>query len=196
MQEALVVDSVASEARGLQSDADLHRAVVALVLRFKTTIESTGLWQPFWDERSKQPKREPSIQPTMLALLREAFRGHGIEILRETHEGVGLLDFRCTASLRSQVFNTCIELKLAHHSEIEQGLICQLPAYMDSVGTSFGVYVVLWFKDEVNWNEPSTYSDPGELQSTLLSLAAEQQPKTISVIVVDVTRKTPASKRR
>ena len=189
------------------SDENLFELVVDVLDQFKCNIEATGLWQPFWDEHHAVsektspvacpvPKREPSIQPTILQLLRETFGQHGVAIVRESNEGVGLLDFRCMSTGSDLVYNTCIECKVAHSERIRTGVTRQLPAYMDSVGTSFGVYLVLWFKDAVYWNEPTEYNNCEDLRAAMQSLADEVPSKTIQVMVVDLTRKTPASRRR
>jgi hypothetical protein len=191
----------------VQSDSDLYELVVGVLCQLKSNIEATCLWQPFWDEHHvlgsessevacPVPKLEPSVQPTLLQLLRGNFRHLGVEILREPNEGVGLLDFRCVSTTSGVVHNTCIEIKLAHHEHIGAGVREQLPAYMDSVGTSFGVYLVLWFKDGNYWHKPTKYQTPQDLRADVQALADEVPSKTIQVIVVDVTRKAPASRRR
>lgn len=178
------------------SGQGLFDSVVGLLGEFTSELESTGLWQPFWNEDPLTPKHEKSIQPVILALLRTKFRSSGIEIARETDEGIGLLDFRCVSTGKNTVYNTCVECKLAHHENIDAGAREQLPAYMDSVGTSFGVYLVLWFKDGKHWDRPTKYENPDELRTQLQALADQLPSKTIQTIVIDVTRKTPASRRR
>jgi len=196
-----------SEVPRMRSDSELHGLVVDVLFQLKSDIEAMCLWQPFWDEHHSLgsessdvtcpvPKREPSVQPTLLQLLRDSFRHLGVEILREPNEGVGLLDFRCVSTSSGAVHNTCIESKLAHHEHIRAGVSGQLPAYMDSVGTSFGVYLVLWFKDGNYWHKPTKYQTPEDLRADVQAVAHEVPSKTIQVIVLDVTRKTSASRRR
>ncbi len=182
----------------IASEETVFEITVDILRNYKEEIESTRLWQPFWNEENQKPrtpKEEPSLQPTIFSQLRPRFRQIGIEFLREPNDGAGPLDFRCTATHGTSALNCCIEFKRAQHGQLEHKLQTQLPAYMDAADTKYGILFVFWFKDGVNCKEPTKYSSPDTLRQNLLDAAKAVSPRVIEVIVVDVTSKPSASKR-
>ena len=175
-------------------------------------IENRQWIEPFWDGKRKfkigdeshqipaRPKPEPKIQPTFDVIFHEAFGRHGIAVTRESDEGVGELDFcfSCTSD-KGQVLRTNLELKLAQHKKLEHGLSTQLPAYMRANQCSFGIYVVLWFKDEQSkyFKEPKAYNKP-QTKEFLERKALEVKEATgyeISVRVIDASIRPSASEK-
>lgn len=196
--DSVRIHSMSYEDTAIVSEETLFRVVTGVLNEYKRGIESTRLWQPFWNEENRKPqtpKAETSLQPTIFSQLRPTFRHRGIELLREPNDGAGPLDFRCTSIHNSTVFNCCIEFKRAQHGQLEHKLQTQLPAYMDAAVTRHGVFFVFWFKDDVFYRKPTTYSSPHALRLTLLDAAKSVAPRVIEVIVVDVTPKPPASRK-
>ncbi len=181
----------------VDSEETLFELTKTVLYQYKEQVEATHLWQPFWNEDSMTPKKETSLQPTVFHQLRPEFRGIGIEFTKEPDDGAGPLDFRCTATCGSEVYNCCIEFKRAQHGELERKLRRQLPSYMDAAGTKHGVFFVFWFKDGVNCKLPKkkTYSSPTTLRSELLEVTRADTSREIEVIVVDVTRRLSASRQ-
>ena len=62
--------------------------------------------EPFWDDSREieengtkhqdtpTPKKEPKIQPTLHIFFERSLSPLGVHVLRETDEGVGILDFK------------------------------------------------------------------------------------------------------
>ena len=157
------IASVADEVSGrpFSSSKDLLVAVAEVIRRgIKFHVEDRRWIEPFWDgkreievEGSKlpvpaAPKPETEIQPTLFVLLYEALLSMGVQVVRETHEGIGALDFRCLyTSPGGQALSVPIEIKLAHHKQLKKGLTRQLPAYVNACKSDVGIFVVFWFKD-------------------------------------------------
>jgi len=146
----------------INTEADLHEVVMEAIIEvIKHPIENRHWIEPFWNESHKinvrgerrtipkQPKKEPSIQPTLSILLSMTLIRLGIHVERETDEGVGLLDFKCLYTTKESIpLSVMVEFKLAHHKDIEHGLKTQLPAYLAANKSTYGIYLAMWFKDE------------------------------------------------
>ncbi|MDD5025520.1 MAG: hypothetical protein PHN79_10515 [Methanoregula sp.] len=75
----------------------------------------------------------------------------GIHTTRESNEGIGNVDFKFMFTTSNQVpLKVLSELKLAHNQKSKHGLTSQLPAYLMSDRAKFGIFIVMWFKDEKN----------------------------------------------
>ena len=201
------------EGKDITTEADLHEVVMeAIIDVVKHHIENRYLIHPFWDDARKidskegnttvipkQPKKEPSIQPTLHLLLSLPLTPLGIQVERETHEGVGELDFKCLYTTRDgKPLCVLIEFKLAHHDNIEHGLTKQLPSYLEANKSNHGVFLVMWFKDE-----KGTYFDKPKAQTktemdTGLRKGAEsvqrKQGFIISTEIIDASVRPSASK--
>ena len=145
----------------INTEADLHEVVTKAIIEvIKHHVENRHWIEPFWNESHKinvagkrrtipkQPKKEPSIQPTLSILLSMTLIRLGIHVERETDEGVGLLDFKCLYTTKeAKPLSVMVEFKLAHHKDIEHGLKMQLPAYLTANKSTHGIYLAMWFKD-------------------------------------------------
>ncbi len=131
-------------------------------------IENRRWIQPFWDGERKiringqehlipsSPKDEPEIQPTLQVILDMILRPLGIHVLRESNEGIGLLDFNFLYTTKDQIpISVGAEFKLAHHKKIKHGITKQLPSYLKSIRSKHGLFIVMWFKDDVFFKEPT-----------------------------------------
>lgn len=125
-------------------------------------IENQHLIQAFWNKKDRgssrdqtkndcdKPKIETDIQPTLYFLLQlSLLYSGGIQVVRESDEGVGKLDFKFLYTTPDgEPLRICLEFKLAHNKEIEHGITKQLPDYMKSTKSINGIYAIMWFKDE------------------------------------------------
>lgn len=124
-------------------------------------IEDRRWIDAFWDGERKikhndeelsiprQPKNETQIQPTLHVVLDMALSPIGVQVIRESNEGIGALDFRCLYTTKDgNGISVGIEFKLAHHKEIRKGIRKQLPAYLKAIRSTSGIFSVMWFKDQ------------------------------------------------
>ncbi|WNM59952.1 hypothetical protein [Candidatus Nitrospira allomarina] len=149
------------EGEDINTEADLHEIVMEVIIDIiKHQIENRNWIQAFWNDPHKtkikgkmisipkQPKREPSIQPTLQVLLCISLNPLGVHVERETAEGVGSLDFKCLFTTKDGTpLCVLVEFKLAH-GDIKHGLEKQLPAYLTANKSNHGIYLIMWFKDE------------------------------------------------
>ncbi|CAD6492438.1 MAG: hypothetical protein CHKLHMKO_00273 [Candidatus Argoarchaeum ethanivorans] len=161
-------------------------------------LENKEFWDYDWDKNKRIgscPKHEIDISPTIQKLLRPYLKPKGISIVKESDEGIGDLDFKCIYNNNSEIMKVHIEYKNAHHEKLRKGLTTQLPAYMDADEAKYGIYLVFWFKDGINFDKPQNIESIDILQEELDSEAEKIEDKIIEPIVIDVTKKKSASKR-
>ena len=177
----------------------------------KHNVENRRWTEAFWDGERKielngekikipaHPKGETKIQPTLQIFLQELFYKKGILLTKESDEGIGFLDFKCTyVSDKREIFNTPIEFKLAHHKRVKHGLKNQLPAYLKAMKSKYGIFLVFWFKDEKSnyFDEPKTgtFEEAQKYFSKLSEEVSENKGRHIETIFIDASIKTSASK--
>jgi len=177
---------------------------------FKHYVENRRWVEPFWDgERNveiegeviklpRNPKIETKIQPTIFVILDIILSEMGISVIKESDEGIGLLDFKCSyTTLEGVLLSIPIEFKVAHHKNLHHGFEKQLPAYLKAMKSSNGIFAVMWFKDE----KAEYYSKPNGDVDTFSVEVKEKCDKTsekldcnIVLIVIDASIKVSASK--
>ena len=163
-------------------------------------IQSTGLTSPFWDityERShikaRKPKRETDVHPTIQALLYNIAQAKNFEVVREPLIAGGQLDFLISGPVATGgLAHVCVEFKPAHSNDLLDGLLKQLPAYMQAKGCDFGIYAVLYFKGK-HFPEPTDFESVGALELFLMTKAMEAGLSNLRILVIDVSHKKPPS---
>jgi hypothetical protein len=195
----------------IQSENDLVNAVSKVITDILAHHVENRRWvDAFWDgartithegERidvPRKPKNEARIQPTIHVILDMALRPLGVQVIRESDEGIGSLDFRCmTTTTDGNPISVGIEFKLAHHKEIKHGIRSQLPAYLRAMQSQSGIFCVMWFKDKdcLVFDEPKKY-DKEDFVDWLRTEAVDISTKTgFSIIasVIDASIKVSAS---
>ena len=171
-------------------------------------IEHRRWIEPFWDGERKikidgnevivprTPKSEPKIQPTLHVILDMALRPLGIHVLRESDEGIGLLDFRFLYTNKKNIpLSIGVEFKIAHHQKIQHGLTKQLPAYLKAIRSTHGTFIVMWFKDEKYFKRPKNRQLKQMttwLKDEAIALS-EESKNSISTMTIDASIRPSAS---
>jgi hypothetical protein len=164
----------------------------ALDLTVKKSIELRGIYKFLWkDGKLSEPLSEPEIQPMIKTYLQPILEVKGIQISREIVAANGSLDFLCTYTHEGSLFKVGIELKKAHHDDLLNGLTQQLPQYLRDEGTRYGIFLVLWFKND-SFREPRKFNSIPDLAKDLgKNIPKEYQ---FRVVVIDCTQKPSPSK--
>lgn len=178
----------------LDSNEDLKRFITKTIYSIlQKEILLKGGYINFWrDPHCKIAKNETEFQPYISNTLDNFCKINGVQLSREVSEANGHVDILFSHTNRQQqVLKVCVEIKKAHHQDIESGLKNQLTAYMESSGTDQGIYLVIWMKNK-HLPHPLKYSHSNELLNKL----KEQTTESIDVILLDCTRKNAPSKKR
>jgi hypothetical protein len=183
----------------IESERNLREFVErTLSLIVKKNIEDEGGYRYFWKDTQndgKVPITEPQMQPYILGHLKIFYEHMGIQISRECVTANGQIDFLVTFSnSKKDLLRVCVELKLAHNTKLDDGIIKQLPIYMRSLSTKQGVFLVLWFKctkAPFVFNNPPAYDSLEQLEDKLTLINTD---RNISIITIDCSKPTSPSK--
>ena len=202
-------------AKWVNTPITTERILAAVVLSamddvLKFQVEDRHWIEPFWDgpraqshegkkfQFPKVPKKETEIQPTLHVVLDLCLSPLGIHLVRESHEGVGTLDFKCLYTTPAGVaISVGIEFKLAHHKKLKHGVHVQLPCYLRSMRSKTGIFAVMWFKNDTGtFAEPSDYTkdDFEKWLEDQVTSASETHGVEISKVLIDASVRPSASK--
>lgn len=178
----------------------MYQHVASALDRIPDKVTTTGMWSAFWNNvyegpklKSRTPKHETEIHPTIHALLFEIAIAQNFEVSPEYHIAGGRLDFLITAPLFSgETVPVCVEFKHAHSEDLFHGLCEQLPAYMQAKGSDFGIYCVTYFKGR-DFGKPEKY-DEQSLRMDLELARRQAGLDRIAIRIFDLSRPEPPSK--
>ncbi|MBL0745523.1 COR domain-containing protein [Chryseolinea lacunae] len=147
----------------------------------------------FWrDTKCTIPKNETEIQPYISNSLDIHCKTKGIQLSREVREAEGSVDILLTTKNEDdEILKVCIEIKKAHHANIETAIETQLPLYMESVGTDAAIYLVIWLKNK-HQNLPEKYTTKEQLKEEIQR--HKRSSLDISVKILDCCKPISPSK--
>lgn len=139
-----------------KTEEDFRSKIHSCIISIQDKISKSGGYSQFWNLeydgakiKSRNPKRETEIHPTIHCLLADQALLSSFEVISEYKTGVGNLDFLVIGRLENgQNTSICIEFKNAHSQDLLKGITHQLPAYMRNCEVKYGVYCVLDYKGE------------------------------------------------
>jgi len=177
-----------------ETDKDLKEFIFDLL---ETVIEKEvnlkGGYTSFWrDQKCQNPKDEVEIHPYICNTLDNYCKVRGINLSREVKEANGNVDIQFTSTnSEKKVLKVCVEVKKAHHQDVETAISTQLPLYMKSASTDCGIYLVIWFKNQ-SFHEPTKFSTPIDLETSIQKQNPNQND--ISVKIIDCNKTQSPSK--
>jgi hypothetical protein len=165
----------------------------ALELTVKKYVEQQSCWALLWEGGTRYPKPETEVHPLLNSYLKTVLEIKGIRVSREVRTANGAVDFFCSMTTkRGDVLKVCVEVKNAHSSGLESGILKQLPAYMDAEQTRHGIYLVLWYKG-TDWPKPEEFDSIEEMSTELQGLRPNRA-YNIDLMVVNCVKPVPPSK--
>jgi hypothetical protein len=181
---------------GVVSDnRDLFEWVCEAIERVKESLElrAEGV-AGFWNQDS--PKEEPECQNVLWPLIKEKLSSLGISNIEEKFIGANKCDFWVLVPLKDNVpFQVGVELKTARTgystAELLDPIVEQLwKKYLYPEKSAYGIYVVLWFKDNRRYNGPERWSSIRELAKDVeirCQAVADKHRASIASYVIDLT---------
>lgn len=166
------------------SDADFNDWVLGLAKEFKHVIENTDAWTVLWEQGQTKHRPEKIAQAVASVLWRGMCRAADVTLGKEVNIGRGPVDFSFAQGWARKAL---VELKYIESSHFNHGVEKQLPQYMISEGTSFGVYIAIGFKDDDF--APKRHQRVTETRDAV----AEQLGYQIEIVWVDARPKPSAS---
>lgn len=148
--------------------------------QFKILIERNGLNKLLYDS-SGQPKHESAAQLLFFGIADSYCKANDIDLSREINNGRGPVDFKLSKGVANKIL---VEVKLTSNPRLEQGILKQLPIYMEQENTERAIYLVI---DTGNKKKI-------EKLNKLYNSFTDDQKEKIKLIHIDATVKPPASK--
>ncbi|MGG1338723.1 hypothetical protein ABE196_20080 [Bacillus subtilis] len=161
---------------------ELAALVKLLIESFNSFIINNSGYKLLWNETPLTPKREEASQLLFFGLVKEHCKANNIDFSREVNQGRGPVDFKFSNGHQDRVL---IEVKRASSSKLKQGLLNQLPQYLDSEDIQIGYYVVIVQKEE-------EYKKISGLKGEAKKLS-EELGKFIDVFVIDAIYDKPSA---
>lgn len=185
------------------NEENFRNKVHSCLLTINEKIYKTNSYKSFWDIQydgnkiiNRKPKIEIDIQPIINALLYDQMFQNGIEVIHEYKTGAGSLDFIFIGYIKGNgLSKICSEFKLAHSDDLEKGLIQQLPDYMISSGSNYGIYCVLNFK--CTWFDKPVFDNDMQLDINLAKMKTKITkviPDNIRTFIFELGKINTASK--
>jgi hypothetical protein len=138
------------------TEEEFREKIHASLSTINQKIREADAYKSFWNivyegNRiiNRQPKKEVEIQPLIHCFLSDQMLLGNIEVIPEYKTGEGNLDFLFIGQVEGLgICKFCVEFKLAHSVDLDNGLLHQLPRYMDVSNATYGAYCVLNFKGD------------------------------------------------
>lgn len=186
--------SLLSNAKHQNLDALLGSMIDSIYLT-EQDIRRHGAEKLIWQKSSKkyfQPFSEPEISRFVASFLSVYGSLRNFDIVCESIAGTGNLDIYAMAPLEAGIGKIAIEAKKAESADLVHGFEIQLPAYMQRIGTSHGIYLVYWLKSP-SYPYPPRYKGFAELE--LEKLHPIKRPSTMRTIGINLAKEDSPSKQ-
>ena len=123
---------------------DVRNVTYTICQHYRTIIENNRMYTLFRD--SKTEKYSETNAQLLFFCMAEAYcNANNIDLTRESDAGWGELDFKLSQGASAKVL---IEMKLSSNTQLEKGLTCQLPAYMQAEKGHYGILMILLTHDK------------------------------------------------
>ena len=157
--------------------------------------DNSDPWRQFWaddhESQPEKPKHEDSCRDALLTMLRNRLP-EGVDAEPEGQYAAGR---RADIRVAFKAFNIPVEIKKNTHPNLWTAIDKQLTVrYTTEPATGgYGIYLVLWLGADAPGypRHPTTHArpdTPDELASRLNEFMSHEQRRTISVVVLDVTK--------
>ncbi len=177
-----------------------YQEVVSALQSIPDKAKTANIYNAFWnityrglfEIAPRKPKREPDIVALVHGLLFDVATAKHFEVSPQYPLGGGELDFLISGHLKTgETANVCVEFKHAHSNRLRHGLLKQLPEYMQTKGSDFGIYCIMFFKGKY-FDKPKKYDVEG-LDFYLKNLASSAGLSNIRILVFDLSYPKPPS---
>lgn len=178
----------------------IHSCLVSIQDKIIESASYSQFWNILYEGQSiisRTPKNEIEVQPIIHCLLSDQFLMSSIEIIPEFNSGVGNLDFLFISKIKNEGFAYfCAEFKNAHSNKLDNGLIEQLPCYMENKKSLYGAYCALDYRGEY-FDKPKIKDDLDLTTYLEWKRIGNQSPYTdnIRIFIYNLSKPKSASRR-
>ncbi len=165
----------------INSNDEFHVAVKQMLDEFKKFVEDNRGWELLWND-DETPKPESASQTLLQGIIRHYCKAYNIDINREPNIGRGPVDFKVSHGYQLKMM---LELKLVKNTKFWNGLLKQLPKYLEADSVDKGYFIIIACKD-------SDFKKLNKLQE-MISRLRSSLPYDINAIIIDARRNPPSA---
>jgi hypothetical protein len=138
---------------------------------------------------AKLPKSETDSYVIIQAMLIDQLLRCSIEVVPDESPGSGAPDFVLMANIRnSGRGKVCLQMRNAHSPILIDGLVKQLPRFMESQKAEFGIFLVMWYGIYFSRSQDVTATNlEAELVRQQLMYHSPMMARRISFFCIDLT---------
>ncbi len=174
---------------------ELFGSVVDSIYLAEQDIRRHGAEKLIWKKNADngfQPLNEPEISRFVASFLSVYGSLRNFDVICESIAGTGKLDLYVIAPLEDGIGKIAIEAKKAESADLVHGFETQLPAYVQRIGTTHGIYLVYWLKS-YSYPYPAKHNSFAELE--IEKLHPVKRPSTMRTIGINLSKEDPPSKQ-
>lgn len=160
---------------------EILRIVKDTIDQFKRHVETGNLWEELW--AGNKPKKERASQLIYYAIADSFCKANDLEISPEANMGGGPIDFKFSSGYRARVL---VEMKRSSGTVVH-GYEKQLEFYKAASQTEFALFVIMDYGDLGN-----KLNEVRRIRERRL----KHGERASEIVVIDVTRKASASRRK
>ena len=179
----------------ISSERDLFEWVCEAIEDIKDSLELRADWVAgFWN--GSQPKQEPECQNVLWPTVKQKLLNLGIANIEEKFIGANKCDFWAVFPRRdTAAYQVAVELKVARAEYRETDLVDPIEEqlwkkYLNPEKCQYGIYIVLWFKDEKRYMGPKAWESIQDLVHDIddrSKMVANDHRLSIAPYVIDLT---------
>jgi len=154
-----------------------------IVQTFKHYVEHERGYLLLYDD-SGHPMSEKAVQRLFWGVTIHYCRANNIDCSSETDSGSGPVDFKFSNGYQSRLL---LEVKLASHTRLWNGLTLQLPQYLETENIKNGIFLI------IAYNKQDLLKVSRKLARKIAEVS-ERTRSNIRCVVIDASKKLPASK--
>jgi hypothetical protein len=188
------------------SEVEFRNKIIAIIKGLQEKINISSNINEFWNIIKKgnsivkrTPKDETDIQAAIIRMISDQLILANIFVSPEYDTGRGKVDMIFSTQVKELGICTIVmEIKNAHSQDLKDGLNIQLPLYMKTKKSKYGIYLILWYQGD--WFNYTNYESIdsmiiGIVHSYLLpEYRQTSNPENITLEVLDLTKGITASK--
>ncbi len=179
----------------ISSERDLFEWVCEAIEDIKDSLELRAEWVAgFWN--GSQPKQEPECQNVLWPTVKQKLANLGIANIEEKFIGANKCDFWALFPCKdTTAYQVAVELKVARAGYGKTDLVDPIDdqlwkKYLNPEKCQYGIYIVLWFKDDKRYNGPKAWASIQDLVRDIderSKMVATNHRLSIASYVIDLT---------
>ncbi len=169
----------ANDFKSFSSNQELHDFMVDMIRnKLEPSIRKEMGFQNFWrDKNMSSQTKENEFYPYIKSVLEPLCNNRNISIESENVVANGRIDL----TFSSCSFKVCMEIKKAHRKDAVEAVNTHFTDYMGQQKAEYGIFLLLWYKCESNFEKPKQYHDLNEMIADIVIESDDNQYQILGI---------------